>query len=385
MKRWPIKKLGELVDFIGGGTPRRNQSEFWGGEIPWASVKDLQSQTLEMTLEKITPAGLTNSASNLIPKGTVIIASRVGLGKVVINEIPVAINQDLKALIPRSGHLEPRYLLRFLLSKAKYFERIGVGATVKGLTIADYQKLEIPVPPLVEQKQIVELLDETDTLRKLRTQADRRTAEFVPALFNEMFGDPATNPKHWPLRPFSAVGSLDRGRSKHRPRNEPSLYGGKYPFIQTGDVANSNGEIRTYNQMYSEKGLAQSRMWPAGTLVITIAANIGKTAILTFPTCFPDSMVGFVPNEKVHIDYVRQWLVSIEDSLDAMASQVAQKNINLEILRELKIPVPPLPLQKEFAKRVKEVRELETAQAASRRRTEDLFQSMLYKTFNGEI
>lgn len=117
MTRWPTKPLGELVNFIGGGTPRRDCPDFWGGEIPWASVKDLKSQSLGRTLESITPQGLDNSASNLIPKDTVIIASRVGLGKVVINLTPVAINQDLKALTPRDNNLFPRYLLLFLLSK----------------------------------------------------------------------------------------------------------------------------------------------------------------------------------------------------------------------------------------------------------------------------
>jgi type I restriction enzyme S subunit len=141
MKRWPLKPLGDLVTFVGGGTPRRDRPDYWGGDIPWASVKDLQSQSLEMTAETITTLGLANSASNLIPKGTVIIASRVGLGKVAINKKPVAINQDLKALTPRSNNIRPRYLLQFLYSKAEYFERAGVGATVKGLTIGDYQKL----------------------------------------------------------------------------------------------------------------------------------------------------------------------------------------------------------------------------------------------------
>ena len=126
-------------------------------------------------------------------------------------------------------------------------------------------------------------------------------------------------------------------------------------------------------------------MWPAQTLVITIAANIGKTAILTFPACFPDSMVGFIPGEKVLVDCARQWLVTMESRLEEAAPQMAQKNINVKILSELTIPVPPLPLQKEFSKRVTEIREMEAAQAASRQRLEALFQSLLNRAFNGEL
>lgn len=95
-------------------------------------------------------------------------------------------------------------------------------------------------------------------------------------MFVEMFGDPVTNPMDWPIRYLGNLGELDRGVSKHRPRNEPSLLNGPYPLIQTGDVANCDGYIRKYTSTYSEEGLRQSRLWPQGTLCITIAANIGK-------------------------------------------------------------------------------------------------------------
>ena len=120
-------------------------------------------------------------------------------------------------------------------------------------------------------------------------------------------------------------------------------------------------------------------------MCITIAANIGKTAILTFPACFPDSMVGFVPGEKVVVDYVRQWLVTMESRLEEAAPQMAQKNINLKILSELTIPVPPLPLQKEFAGRVADICAMRAGQAASRRRLDDLMSSLLDKVFKGKL
>jgi type I restriction enzyme, S subunit len=243
----------------------------------------------------------------------------------------------------------------------------------------------IEFPSLVEQIRIVKLLDEADELRKLRGQADKRSAELIPALFEEMFGDPVKNPMGWPFFYFGEVGKLDRGRSKNRPRNEPSLYGGKYPFIQTGDVANSNGQITRYTQTYSEKGLAQSRIWPAGTLCITIAANIGKTAVLTFPACFPDSLVGFIPSEKVLVQYIRQWLVTMESRLEVAAPQMAQKNINLQILGKLQVPVPPLSLQQKFTDRVSEIRALESSQSSSRKNLDALFQSMLHRAFQGEL
>src|SRR5690606_38147340 len=101
----------------------------------------------------------------------------------------------------------------------------------------------------------------------------------------------------WEHVPLCELGNLDRGVSKHRPRNEPALLGGPYPLVQTGDVANSEGYIQNHLSTYTELGLKQSKLWPAGTLCITIAANIANTGILTYDACFPDSVVGFVPNE----------------------------------------------------------------------------------------
>ena len=104
-----------------------------------------------------------------------------------------------------------------------------------------------------------------------------------------MFGDPIENQMGWYCEELGTLGTLDRGRSRHRPRNAPELYGGPYPFVQTGDIANSDGMVTKYSQTYSEIGLNQSKIWLSGTLCITIAANIGMTGILAFDSCFPDS------------------------------------------------------------------------------------------------
>ena len=102
----------------------------------------------------------------------------------------------------------------------------------------------------------------------------------------------------WREVTLGELGEVDRGRSRHRPRNAPELYGGPYPFVQTGDIKASQGRVTAHTQTYSEIGLAQSRLWPTGTMAITIAANIAETAILTYPACFPDSVVGFVADKS---------------------------------------------------------------------------------------
>ena len=128
-------------------------------------------------------------------------------------------------------------------------------------------------------------------------------------------------PEGWVWSTMPQLGELNRGKSKHRPRDDPRLYGGPYPFIQTGDVRRSEGSITEHGQTYSELGLQQSRLWPAGTLCITIAANIAETGILKFPACFPDSVVGFAANGGVvTTQYVDYFIRTARDKLDWFAS-----------------------------------------------------------------
>jgi len=203
--------------------------------------------------------------------------------------------------------------------------------------------------------------------------------------FNEMFGDPGANPKGWPITTLGAVGELERGVSKHRPRNEPSLLNGPYPLIQTGDIANCDGYIERYVSTYSEAGLRQSRLWPRGTLCVTIAANIGKTGILCFDACFPDSVVGFKPGNLARTEYVQWWMPFIQKRLEEEAPQFAQKNINLAILRDLKIPIPPLKLQGEFTRKVNAIYKLKSLATAHLTALEALFTSLQHRAFAGEL
>ena len=170
-----------------------------------------------------------------------------------------------------------------------------------------------------------------------------------------MFGDPVENEMGWEVKKLGEFGELARGVSKHRPRNAPELLGGKMPLIQTGDVANSDFYIRKYSSTYSDLGVAQSKVWEAGTLCITIAATIGKCAILSFTACFPDSVVGYKPNKDTNTIYMFFIFKNMQKMLEEFAPGVAQKNINLKILSGLNIPLPPLPLQHLFAQRIEQI------------------------------
>lgn len=150
-------------------------------------------------------------------------------------------------------------------------------------------------------------------------------------------------PSGWEWCRLPDIGELARGKSKHRPRNDPKLFSdGKIPLIQTGDVARSDKTIQTYSALYNDFGLAQSRLWPKGTMCITIAANIADTGILGFEACFPDSVVGFLPYKKnIDVEFFESFIKVTKDHLEKFAPSTAQKNINLEILGDLLVPCPP--------------------------------------------
>ena len=190
----------------------------------------------------------------------------------------------------------------------------------KRIPAAFVESLKIPLPPIPEHCRIAASLGQADELRAKRRRARALALALLDALadsiFIDMFGDTTINSRGFKLTSFGELGQLDRGVSRTRPRNAPELLGGKHPLIQTGDVANSGGYIRTFSQTYSDRGLAQSKMWDSGTLAITIAANIAKGGILTFAACFPDSVVGFNPcQSKVNVEYIRFWLSSLQYTL----------------------------------------------------------------------
>ena len=229
-------------------------------------------------------------------------------------------------------------------------------SAVEGSLTAEWRK-QNPVTETGEQ-----LLQRILTERRQRWE-QQKLAEFKekgktpPKDWQKKYPEPVqpniTNlpelPEGWAWASLSQIGWIDRGRSKHRPRSAKHLYDGKYPFVQTGDIRNSGQYITSTSKTYSDAGLEQSKLWPKGTMCITIAANIGETAILSFDACFPDSVVGFIPVlPEQTIEYIEYSFRTLKEKLDAEAPATAQKNINLEILAREVLPLPPINEQKKI-------------------------------------
>lgn len=256
------------------------------------------------------------------------------------------VNNHAHVLKPKAG-LDVDYLCYSLM----FYKVDGMvnGATRQKLTQAAMRKMQIPARSMDEQKYIVDGLNRIIKIKEQRQRKLLLLDDLIKARFVELFGDPVSNSKGLKELTLPELGELGRGVSKHRPRNAPELLGGEYPLIQTGEVSNAGLYIENYENTYSELGYKQSKMWKAGTLCITIAANIAKTAILKFDACFPDSVVGFKANDKTNEIFIHYWFSFFQSILEAQAPESAQKNINLKILSELKVIAPDIEEQNKFA------------------------------------
>lgn len=302
-----------------------------------------------------------------------------GVGRANIFPAQSSVIGTLQYILPKEN-IYIKYLL-YTLQGLK-LEQYVTGIAIPHIYFKDYSKELIYLPPLPTQHQIVRELDCLSTLLKKQKQQLAELDTLAQAIFYDMFGDPVTNEKGWEKSLLNKIGSISRGLSKHRPRNSPALLGGPYPLIQTGEVSNSGLYIMSFTQSYSELGLKQSKLWEMGTLCITIAANIAKTAILSFPACFPDSIVGFIPSNKTNAIFIHFWFGFFQQLLESQAPESAQKNINLKILSELEVIVPPLPLQQLFASKIEAIELQKEKIQASIKDTQQLFDYTMDKYFN---
>ena len=297
--------------------------------------------------------------------------------------LPAVLNQRVACLRLKTNKITRGFL--FHLLNSDYFEskciQSSQGVAQKNLSTEWLKSYDLPLYSLSKQNEITKILDNLRNTIILKEQEINKFDELIKARFIEMFGDPVSNSKHLPLKTLPQLGTFGRGVSKYRPRNAPELLNGPYPLIQTGDIANSELYIKNYNNTYSEVGLKQSKMWDKGTLCITIAANIAKTAILQFDACFPDSVVGFNGNNLTDNIFVHYWFSFFQEILENQAPESAQKNINLKILSELQIITPDIIEQNQFVNFVRQVDKSREAVKKSLEKTKQLYDSLMQEYF----
>ena len=252
--------------------------------------------------------------------------------------------------------------LYYLLTSLN-LESLSGDVGVPGLSRAKVYQQTCPDPPPNEQNSIVRYLDNTDQRIRTYVSAKERLIGLLEEVRQALIHQAVTRgldpnvrlkpsgvewlsdvPEHWEEQEVKKIVKIKRGKFTHRPRNDPSLYDGPYPFVQTGDIARATKTITGFKQTLNERGLAVSTIFPAGTLVMTIAANIGDVAILNFDACFPDSVVGFIPN-NVQRDYLYYMLKAMKDEFLREAPVNTQGNLNVDRIGSMKVALPPVPEQ----------------------------------------
>lgn len=298
--------------------------------------------------------------------------------------------------------LWPPYLY-MLLKSDRWIAEIGRVAMSRGsvrhtLSFSDLAEFLVPAPPLPEQRRIAHVLrtiqDAIAAQERVIAAARELKRSLMVRLFRNGPGrEPAETketeigevPAHWEVVRLGNVARIERGKFAHRPRNDPRFYGGGIPFIQTGDVAQCDGRIRTYSQTLNELGLSVSRVFPRGTIVITIAANIGYTGILEFDSAFPDSLIAITPDGSMHSRFLEYYLQTQQPEMDRIAPRGTQKNINIQFLRPWPVPRPPIAEQEGSVKMLQSVDEKIAAEKGRKAGLEALFASMLEGLMTGRL
>jgi type I restriction enzyme, S subunit len=383
-KGWQTKRLGDVCEIIKGRKPALKTTAT-NGDLPYLVAKVMRgSKEAEYASVKDRNSITVEEAE------TIIICDGSNSGEVFTGFRGIL--SSTMGKIAKKAEIDDDYLRAFLASTFDVFNGAKTGAAIPHLDKEAMYQLQLPFPPLAEQQRIVGLLDEAfEGLATAKANAEKNLQN-ARALFESHLQSVFTQRgPGWKQKTLEEIATtFGRGKSKHRPRNEPKLYGGKYPFIQTGDIRNADHFITEYSQTYSEAGLAQSKLWPKGTICITIAANIAETAILGFDACFPDSVIGVVANPKeAEVGFIEYLLQSFKARIQALGKGSAQANINMGTFEHERFPFPPVAEQKQIVEKLdalsEETQRLARLYEQKLAALEALKKSLLHQAFSGAL
>lgn len=392
--KWAEAPLGKVVRFMGGGTPSKARPEFWQGPIPWVSPKDMVTRDILNSRDHISEGAVTASATQVVPVGSVLIVVRSGILAhtlpIGIARVSLSINQDMKALRPTIDCLSNEYLAYFLQARSRRVLSLCVkrGPTVHSLDVDKLSQIPIPLPTLYEQRRIVEILDHADAIRKKRAEADAKAARILPALFYKLFGDPLTNSMGWDIQELGDLCSVITSGSRGW-----AMYGGRGNslFVRTQDVV--DGEISSdLLTIEAPSGAEASRTrLQDGDVVVTITGVVGKAAV------YRDR--GREAYVSQHVALVRTNPSLEPEYLAALANFTAggtpilarlqygqtKPGLGFRELRGVRIPLPPIEVQRKFASTIEKVRTIKQSAQIKRERLESLWAGLLHRAFSGNL
>ena len=391
---WQTEALGDICEVIGGGTPSKDRPTYYSGNIPWATVRDMRQDVITETEFRITNKAVEESSTNIIPAGSVVIATRVGLGKVCLLGQDTAINQDLRGIIPRNKNiLETRYLYWWFKSISDVIIAEGTGATVQGVKLPFVKSLQITTPPLAEQKRIVQKLDDAFAgIAKAKENAEKNLQN-ARALFESYLQSVFTQRgTGWVYRQLASlcqeitVGHVGPMKTKYKESGIPFL---RSQNIRPFEVSMENA---VFIDQAFHRSLRKSQLHP-GDLAIVRTGYPGTAAVI--PPDLPDSncsdLVIVRPSKEVNPHFLAAFFNSAFGKQLVLGKIVgaAQKHFNITAAKEVILHVPPIQEQRAIVLMVGELRGetqrltrlYEQKQAA----LETLKKSILHEAFSGNL
>lgn len=389
---WTTAALGDVCDIVSGATPRTSEKAFWNGNILWTTPKDLSDLDgpyIEAPPRTITEAGLKSCAASLLPKNSILLSSRAPIGLVAINTVPMATNQGFKSLVPDSKRVDSKFLFHWLRSKTLFLQSLGNGATFKEISKAIVERIEIPLPPLDEQRRIAAILDKADALRHKRKRALQLLNGLKQSIFLEIFGNPQTNPKNWKS---GCVGDLLDETQYGTSSKAGSV--GEYPILRMGNIT-SDGRVDLTDLKYidiADKDVSKFLVRKGDILFnrTNSAELVGKTAV--FDQDKPFAFAGYLVRARVKKDvspeYVSAYLNSRHGKavLRSMAkSIVGMANINAKELQSTPILQPCVEAQKQFTAALGTILKRRNQYIAFIDSADRLFSSLQSRAFSGQL
>lgn len=371
--KWEEKALRSVSNVIMGSSPK--SSAYNENKIGLPLLQGNADIKNRLSCPRIYTSEITKECQI----GDILLSVRAPVGTVAKSIHKACIGRGISAIRAKNQNLQ-EYLYQWLFSFESYWKNISQGGTFDAVNSDDIKNLLIPIPKLEEQKKIASCFSSLDELITSHKDKLEALKDHKKGLLQNLFpsateGERNRTPKYrfpefekdgeWVEKKLGDVAEIKRGKSKHRPRNASFLYGGKYPFIQTGDIREAGVYLSEFNQTYSEAGLKQSKLWNENTLCVTIAANIAETTILKIKACFPDSVIGIVPKaEMTTVVFLHYQFEIFKTMVQGQAQGVAQANLNQKKLSEIEFTFPPTKEeQQKIASCLSAVDELITAQA----------------------
>lgn len=388
---WNWVRLNTLGKLIGGGTPSRKVDAYFQGDIPWATIKDLHEDIFELTdtQEHITPEAVEESATNLIEPGSLIIATRVGLGKIAINQSAVTINQDLKALQANRKGL-PKYILYALRKLTFDILKYGQGSTVKGILQSDLLNIEIPLPPIAVQERIIETLQKADDIRHKRLDAVKIAEALPSALFYEMFNEYLS---HDLVSLGNGIDDIQNGITRRRKTN--ANVGTIVLRIQdVGDGVIDYGDLNRID--LSENEQVHYSLESGDMLLVRVNGNpnlVGRSALFagySDTVAHNDHLMRIrFKKEKFLPEFVDAYLRTAFGKAELrskVATSAGNHTINQNGIKSIKIPDLPLDLQRGFVDRASKISSISKEKTIiAVHHSNAIFNALLNQAFTGEL